>query len=286
MKRISVKSIGLLLVVSILLTSTSFVVAAPLAGGPSISPSSGGGTATLTLIPVSKLPGTEMVGEGYYYPQGHTNGDMVFSGSGVQVTGLVGSAVLSMSVPDAAGGWRGIIYQWANGTWNRLATSNTLIEEANNGIASATIYSDGIYALIVTYKDPNLIAQEECPTNLAVLGQYFPRDDGIYIAGIIVSGTDTEGYLSLGKSIKFTIVNISSDSNLKGPLYGRATITHSFQYGYAGYYIAQAWADTPLFYTYDVPPSFTLRAEVNGCYVDANFPEDFTRINNNAAIPQ
>ncbi len=285
MKRISVTTIGLFLVLTILLTSTSFVIAAPVAGGPSISPSSGGGTAKLTLIPVSKLPGTEMKGEGYYYPQGHTNGDMMFSGSGVQVTGLVGSAVLSMPVPDAAGGWRGIIYLWANGSWNRLATNNTLIKEAKNGVASATIYSDGIYALIVTYTDPNAIAKEACPTNLGVLGQYFPRDDGIYIAGIIVSGTDTEGYLSLGKSIKFTIVNISSNSNLKGPLYGRATITHSFQYGYAGYYIAQAWVDTPMFYSYDVTPTFTLRADVNGCYVDANFPEDFVRIKNNSATP-
>ncbi len=60
MKRISVTTIGLFLVLTILLTSTSFVIAAPVAGGPSISPSSGGGTAKLTLIPVSKLPGTEM----------------------------------------------------------------------------------------------------------------------------------------------------------------------------------------------------------------------------------
>lgn len=267
--------IGLFMVLSILLASTGNVIAAPLGNGPVVSAPSGGGDVTTVVIPVAQLPGTEANADGTLFPQGHLNGDMMIGGSGVKVSGLTGSATLSQLVKNYNMGWVGTFYQWVNDSWVRLATSDTPIEDTPNAMAVATIYSDGIYVMILTYRDPSQIVKATCPTDLALVGEYVKKDGGILLTGFIVSGSDPQGWLVVGRAVKFTIVNIDSESHLVGPLSGRANISHTGPYGYAGFYIAQAWSDDVYFYTYTSSPTFTLRVDVNGCFVDAKFPGNF-----------
>jgi hypothetical protein len=267
-----------IVVFSTLLSATGEVLAAPLGGGPVISAPSGGGSVTLTQIPVSKLPGSEVNDTGTIFPQGHLNGDMMFSGPGAKVSGLVGYATLSMPLSKYTLGWTGSIYQWLNETWVALPTSIQAAEEGTNGTASATISTDGIYALIVIYRGPYSYEKSLCPTDLGVLVAYRTGDGGFYITRLIVSGSDPESWLVVGRYVKFTIVNVSSESSFSGPREGRALITHSTPYGNYGYYIALALSDETYFYTYETPPTFTLRVNVNDCYVDADYPEDFIRV--------
>ncbi len=268
---------SMILVLSLLLASTGTVTAAPLNGGPSISASSGGGTATLTTIPLSKLPGTEANGAGNLFPQGHASGDMVFSGSGLQVSGLVGYATLSMPLANYVQGWNGSIYQWLNNAWVKLPTTVTQDAESSNGTASATIYSNGIYALIVEFKLPDEVAKNNnCPKGAYLDPAYIPGEGGFSLFGIAIVGHFTSEYIDAGDTVTYEIINVSDGSNLSGIMSG--TLSVSYFYDGSPDVNAGVIMLNPSIYrfTYDVNPTFTLVVHYGECTLTARFPKDFT----------
>jgi len=270
-------SLGFVLVLSMLLATTGKVIAAPLNGGPSISPSSGGGTATLTMVPLSKLPGTEANGAGNLFPQGHASGDMAFSGDGVQVSGLVGYATLSLPLANYAQGWNGSIYQWLNNTWVKLPSTVTQDAESSNGTASATIYSDGIYALIVEFKLPDEVAKNnKCPKGAYLDPAYIDGESGFSLFGIAIVGYFTSDYIDAGDTVTFEIINVSDGSDLSGIMSGSLTV--SYYYDGSPYTSAGVIMLDPSIYryTYEVEPTFTLVVHYGECTLSARFPKDFT----------
>lgn len=263
---------ALVLVISLALASFSTVVAAPLNGGPSISPSSGGGTATLTTIPVSKLPGTEANADGTLFPVGHTSGDMMFSGSGVQVSGLVGYATLSMPLANFTEGWNGSIYQWLNETWVKIPTTVTQNNESKDGTAAAIIYSDGIYALIVSYKLPDEPVSK-CPKGVQLIPVYSPSDGSFTFVGMVIMGYPDENWLQEGDAVGYKITNISSGSYLEGPLNSGGFVAMTGSMGDS--YVAVLIMGGDYRFTYEEEPTFTLTVNIKGCHLRADFPEQW-----------
>mgnify|MGYP000865434804 CR=1 FL=1 len=268
-KRIRVL-IAIFFVLTILLSSTGFVIAAPLKGGPSISPSSGGGTATLTTIPVSKLPGTEANAAGTLFPQGHTSGDLMFSGSGVQVSGLVGSATLSMPLANYAQGWNGSIYQWLNDTWTKIPTTVNQNEESLDGTAAATIYSDGIYALIVTYKLPDEEMGRCKSYDFKVLpGGYVPG--GIFYTGAVIIGNFNTTNL-IERSFNYRVISLDPSITFRGDVAGTVYV-HDFEEIEGGKVVI--WLEFTEVEALvghnggeDAMPPFIFRVYIDGCKVD------------------
>jgi hypothetical protein len=257
---------ALALVLSALLTSTRPVTAAPLGGGPTISAPSGGGTVTLTVVPVSKLPGTEMNDVGTIFPQGHTNGDMMFSGEGVSVSGLVGYATLSMPLANYAAGWTGSIYQWLNESWVVLPTTITPNEEGPDAVASATIYSNGIFALITGYKLPDT-GDKKC-------GYYFwSLRGGYYTYAIYFSGGDIAGpFGSLvpeGTTYRYRVINPNPDDEFIGDVTGLVVVTDSW-YEDGMYGISFEIPDGAIVFSSEevTNPPFIFRVFIDGCKVD------------------
>jgi len=263
-------SIAIVFVLAILLSSTSFVIAAPLNGGPSISPSSGGGTATLTTIPVSKLPGTEANGAGTIFPQGHTSGDMVFSGSGVQVSGLVGSATLSMPLANYTQGWTGSINQWLNGAWVALPPTVTQNEESSDGTAAATIYSDGIYALIVSYKQP---AEEggRCKSfDFVYLGGEYDPPSGMLYDQAIINGNFTIASLA-EKTYNYRVISTDPSITFGGDVTGTVYVAAFKSLGDGRVSILLRFPEEIAYVTHDgetASPPFIFRIYIDGCKVD------------------
>lgn len=268
-------SIATLFVLTILLSSTSYVMAAPLNGGPSISPSSGGGTATLTNIPVSKLPGTEANAAGTLFPQGHSNGDMMFSGSGVQVSDLVGYATLSLPLASFAQGWTGYIYQWLNESWVKLPTTVTQDVESSNGTASATIYSNGIYALIVTYKLPDEKVIKECVDITFIYPDFdweFGSDDIQLIGGYVVPA------IPVDTTVRYELIHIQPAGAITGDLSATGIVVENISIGDGAYSYVEFPEGTILTSSYDwwSELSFTVRFYTMGCYKDFDWPADFS----------
>jgi hypothetical protein len=278
MKKGLLTGFSFILVLSILLASTGAVLAAPLNGGPSISAPSGGGTVTLTTIAVSKLPGTEANAAGTLFPVGHTNGDMMFSGDGVQVSGLVGYATLSLPLANFSAGWNGSIYQWLNNTWVKIPTTTSQDAESADGTASATIYSDGIYALIVEYKLPDVATDGKCPKGVYLNPAYISYAGHFWLYGIAIAGYSKSGWIAEGDSYTYEITNISEDSGLEGPMSGTVNISYVYDGGtyFAGVTLLPS-SDYSFYYS-EVIPTFTLVVHIKGCTLSAKFPEDFANL--------
>ncbi len=257
---------ALVLVISLLLAATGTVVAAPLNGGPGISPSSGGGTATLTTIPISKLPGTEADAAGTLFPIGHSSGDLMFSGNGVQVSGLVGSASLSMPLANYAKGWNGSIYQWLNNAWVKIPTSVSQNDESANGTASATIYSNGIYALIVEFKLPDDASKKVCfEYETYLFGSYGTSDPYIYFGGEYLWSDFTLDDFPVGTTFRYTVISTAPGVTFSGDTSGFVTVIG----GDGNMLVLALPADTYVNYTGEITgPPFIFRVFINGCKVD------------------
>ncbi len=264
--------VGIILVLSMVLTSTGSAIAAPLGGGPTISAPSGGGTVTLTQIAVKNLPGTEANAAGTLFPIGHTSGDLMFSSSGVQVSGLVGSATLSLPLANYAEGWNGSVYQWLNNTWVKIPTTVTQNNESADGTAAATIYSDGIYALIVSYKVPEVVASN-CPGEIQLMPVYAPSDGSFAMLGIVILGYTNENWLQEGDIVTYKITNISTGSYLEGPLNSGGPVMMVESMGDT--YAAIVLMGYDYIFTYEESPTFTLTVNINGCRLRADFPEEW-----------
>jgi hypothetical protein len=276
MKKNTFSIFAFLLVSSLLVSLTGKVTAAPLNDGPVVSAPSGGGTVTTTIIPVEKLPGTVANDAGTIYPQGHVTGDLAFSGDGVQVSGLVGYATLTMPLVNFSYGWSGSIYQFMNDQWVILPTSVDQLPESPNASASATIYSNGIYALMVSYHTP-VGVDSNCPKMDEMFGAIGYIGEGVILfAGIAFEGSFSPEWLPVGSEITLSTTYDPGEGRLNGTTeidISQETEVNTtqavafFEYGEFGFMIPEGGL-----------PEFTWQVKINGCKYHLHFPEDFEYI--------
>jgi hypothetical protein len=276
MKRTRFISFCILLVLVMLFTTAGAAIAAPSSDGPFISAPSGGGTLTTTLVPVSKLPGTVTNAAGTVFPQGHESGDLSFGGDGLKVSGLVGSATISFPLANYTFGWTGCIYQYLNGQWVMLPTTVTPKPESTDAIATATIYSDGIYVLIISYKQPDVEAMKPCK-----------NIDSVYVSFDIVEAQSLirvakvifYPQIKSGTHVTYSVINFDPDSGFNlytGSTTGAGSAVNSFE-GWIGNISTVTFGQANRFrYSgslYD--NQFTVRFILNHCYIDVNYPDGF-----------
>jgi hypothetical protein len=261
---------SILLVLTLLLAPTGSAAAAPLADGPSIY-STTDAAVDATVLEISELPGTVKLDNGAIYPVGHESGDLVFSGLGLQVSGLSGSAVIHMPVKNYTYGWTGSIYQYAFGGWIEVPSVITKDTESNDGTASATIYYDGIYAVLVHYVAP--VVEDtgpDCPVYESTLYYVVDRDaQEIGLYALLAGGDFTSLGLVEGESVTYTIVNDNPLVTLDGATSGEAFIWlmegEGGVYGFAAV-MAFSPADMPIIeYSGEGLPYFTITVKAGGC---------------------
>jgi hypothetical protein len=267
---------SILLVFAMLCSTAGSAVAAPLSGGPVVSAPSGGGTVSTTLIPVSKLPGTVANGEGTIFPQGHVSGDMMFDGDGVRVSGLVGYATINFTLSKYAYGWSGSVYQYLNEQWTKLPTILTPIAESKNAAATATIYSDGIYALIVGYQEPDIEVMKQCSN----IDRVYISFEIIEAQSLIrVSRVILYPQIASGTPVTYKIIDFDPSSGFylySGSTTGRGTTVDAFE-GWIGDISSVTFTEENYFrYGGAARDSvFTVRLIIGGCYLDVVYPDGF-----------
>lgn len=269
----TILSIALLL--SLLMMNLSTATAAPLGDGPVISPSSGGGTATLTVVPISDLPGTTTNGNGNVFPRGHASGDRIFGGDGVSVSGLVGYATLSFPLKNYVFGWTGSIYQFLNNEWVVLPTTIVQKSESNDAIASATIYSNGIYALQIGFKQPQNSEMKPCHfSRKALLALAISENSIAFFEGGVEGNFNIADY-PLEKSLSYKIINHDPDINLQTPLTGHVTVFDRAESGDGLTTIVFSFPEFPMIvdYTGEGDVNLTIRVTFGNCYVDFDYPD-------------
>jgi hypothetical protein len=222
------------------------------------------------MIPVSKLPGTEANAAGTLFPQGHASGDMKFSGDGVKVTGLMGSATLSMPLANYSQGWSGSIYQWLNENWVKIPTTVSQSEESSDGIASATIFSDGIYALIVSYKQPTEEGGRCKSFDFVGLGgNYDPPFGMIYTEAVIIGKFDISSLAE--KTFTYRVISLDPSIAFGGEASGIVYVASFHDMGDGTVAILLDFPDGEAYVTHDgetSSPPFIFRVNIDGCKVD------------------
>lgn len=156
MKRTALPLLSFVLVLTLLLTSSGSVNAAP-GDDPTVTPVSGDTTFTTTVIPISSLPGTTAFDD-MTIPVGFPAGEAQFGGAGILVQGFdsgKATACFSLSALEVSQGWGGKVAVWDGGKWVRLATTLTSSEESNTTMACATITGNGTYAFIKYVTEPD-----------------------------------------------------------------------------------------------------------------------------------
>mgnify|MGYP006906716570 CR=1 FL=1 len=270
----------ILLVFTLLFATTGSVAAAPLNDGPSIY-SSTDDSVTATIIEISKLPGTVKLDNGAIYPVGFENGSRVFSGLGMKVSDLNGSAVIHMPVKNYTYGWTGSIYQYAFGGWIEVPTVITKDNESADGTASATIYYDGIYAVLVHYVAP-VIQKDEGPTCPAYEPFLFYTVDTdnqeIGLMALFVLGEFTNFGLINEEIVPVTVVSDNPEITFISSTPEEAWLflfeDASGVYGFAAVMVEPSEEMATIEYTGEGLPYFTITVEINGCSFSYSVNED------------
>jgi hypothetical protein len=225
MKKHLLTGFSILIVFTLLFATTGSASAAPLADGPSIY-SSTDDSVTATILEIDELPGTVKLDNGAIYPVGFESGSRVFSGQGLQVSGLNGSAVIHMTVKNFTYGWTGSIYQYFGNGWIEVPTVITKDNESNDGTASATIYYDGIYAVLVRYVAP--IVNEtgpECPVYESIAYFFLDMDEQLLGPALFIAQGDfTDLGLTYGMEVDWTIRSINPAVSFSGATSGTAPL--------------------------------------------------------------
>jgi hypothetical protein len=261
---------SLMIVLTLLLTATGAVFAAPLTDGPVVTSLTGAGTFTTALVSPADLPGTVVNSAGIVLPAGFNEGEVQFSGDGIKVSGLNGSATLCMPLADFQYGWHGSVYQWLSGKWTALPTTTTELAESSAASACAVIYSDGTYALLVSYKEPARPKLVEACT-IRIKNGVFTSND---VRGEV--GLDTARLMSdfdvsifpVGARFKYKVINRDPAVTLGGDLSGYITVVSS-ELSHGSSLVDFTFADgTAVTYTGEETPSFIVRVYLPGCYSD------------------
>mgnify|MGYP000927207146 CR=1 FL=1 len=261
---------SILLVVTLLLAPTDSAAAAPLADGPSIYSTTDDSVDT-AVLEISELPGTVKLDSGVIYPVGHESGDLIFSGPGLKVSGLTGSAVIHMPVKNFSYGWTGSIYQYAFGGWIEVPTVITKDNESNDGTASANIYYDGIYVVLVHYVAPVIEGKgSECPAYESLLyfiPDTFNQEFGLF--ALLVTGDLSNLGLVDEKPVLYKIVSNNPYVTLSGATTGEAYLWLDTDPSGAvdGFAAVMGWPpELPIVeYSGEGLPYFTITVKAGGC---------------------
>jgi hypothetical protein len=271
---------SILLVLSLLLAPTGSAAAAPLADGPSIY-STTDETVDVTVLEVSELPGTVKLDSGAIYPVGYENGSRVFSGPGMQVSGLNGSAVIHLPVKNYTYGWTGSIYQYAFGGWIEVPSVITKDNESADGTASATIYYDGIYAVLVHYVAPVVgDTGPGCPVYESMLiANVDLENQEIGLMALLVMGDFNDFGLTNEDTVQVTVVSdnpaITFTSSASGEAWLWLAEDPSGIYGFAAVMGLSPEDLVVIDYSGEGLPYFTVSVEINGCVFSYSANEDY-----------
>ena len=226
------------------------------------------------------MPGTVKLDNGAIYPVGFENGSRVFSGLGMKVSDLNGSAVIHMPVKNYTYGWTGSIYQYFGNGWIEVPTVITKNNESSDGTASATIYYDGIYAVLVHYVAPIVANQSpSCPAYESMM--FFEIDETtqqISLMGIRVQGDLTRLGLINGTTIGYTIVSDNPLITFSGATTGPAMMILMGEGDAVVGFVAYTSFSGPVIvnYTGEGLPYFTITFDTGECsfsyaYSEADF---------------
>jgi hypothetical protein len=276
MKRSLLTGFSFILVLALLLTATGAAIAAPLADAPVVTLLAGSGTITTKPISVEDLPGTIVNEAGTILPAGFPEGEKQFSGDGIQVSGLNGMANACMPMANYQYGWFGSIYQYVNGKWTALPGTTTPIAESSAATVCATIYSDGIYAVLVSYKPPaNGTQDKEC--TMRMKGGVFGSNDVegfVDLYGVLLMSDFNVNHFPVGAKFKYKVINENPAVTLGGDLTGYITVVGA-EGDEDGSFVEFTFSeDTFVTYSGEGSPEFSVRVYLPGCYADFNFYVD------------
>lgn len=272
MKRSMLHGFSFAVVLALLLTSAGAAIAAPLADAPVVTLLAGSGTITTKTISVEDLPGTIVNEAGMLLPVGFPKGEKQFSGNGIQVSGLNGKANVCLPLANYQYGWNGSIYQYVNGKWTILPGTTTPITESSAAKVCATIYGNGIYALIVGYKQPEIQTLKPCKNidSVYVSFETIEAQSLLRVARVIFYPQ-----LRSGTPVSYRIINIDPASGfyLYSGSYSGAGITVSSFEGWIGDISSVTFDESNYFrYMWLFDAQFTVRFLIDNCYIDVNYP--------------
>jgi hypothetical protein len=268
MKRTLLTGFSFILVLTLLLTATGSAIAAPLADGPVVKPLTGSDAFTTVTISPASLPGTTVNSVGTIVPAGFSTGEKQFDGDGIKVSGMMGSASACFPLAKYQFGWSGSVYQWVNGKWTVLPTTITPIAESANATACATIYADGIYALLVSYHEP-----------AGSIGACSMR----FLSGVVGDDTtpgelDMYGVLMLlqadaakfhdGMTFKYKVINNDLSIPLSGDLSGYLTLFYVSGNSSSALLEFEFAEGTTITYSGEGMPNGSVRIYLGSCYLD------------------
>jgi hypothetical protein len=261
-----------ILAAMLLLTSTLTALAAPLSDSAKVTPLSGIENFTSVSISPENLPGTLLNEGGAILPAGFAAGEKEFSGDGIQVSNLTGSANLCFPLANYQFGWSGSVYLWWNGKWTALPTITTPSVESSGASACTTIYENGTYALLVEYHTPvkNEVSRIKACNfiQMTKLISESPVDGQISLEAYIFAGVFDLAKFPLGMEVKYKILNVSPAGSLTGDLAGTTQVAFTEMDGATSIAALQFEDGTVLNFSGDVTPEFTIRFYLPGCYQD------------------
>ncbi len=266
-----------MIVCSILSTFTT-AFAAPLHDGPVVTVISGGTVLETKVIPLEKLPGTTVSDSGLTVPVASTSGKSQFGGDGIQVKGLTGGmASVCFTTKAPSSGWVSIVHRWTGFTWEEVPTTISTTEGGINPKACATIYYDGIYAVLIGYKPPS---GEKVLQECANIEFIYPdldwdwgSDEITLLGGYVYPGID------LGSNVRYQLLNVEPVGTITGDLTAPGVVVENyFDTALIGIVsIVEFPEGTTLTSTVDWwgENTFTVRFYFQNCYKDFNWPDDF-----------
>jgi hypothetical protein len=267
---------SILVVVCLLLGSINPVHAAPVADNPVVTPVTEGSSFTTTIISLEALPGTLKNEAGGVYPVSVPDGSMQFSGDGIKVSSLVGTAKVCFATKSPSSGWSGTVYQYLGNDWVALDSTTSENSEGLDAQACATIYRDGVFALVLGYTKPDNKVMGEC-TDIEIIYPYFTEDEvlpRLYILG----GVAYPG-LPIGTKVTYSLINITPAGSLSGSLKASGEVINNvFNPGDPTEFYSVVSFPEGTYVDYqdglfsDI--RFTVRFYTPGCYKDFHYPDD------------
>ncbi|MPM82531.1 hypothetical protein SDC9_129592 [bioreactor metagenome] len=227
------------------------------------------------------LPGTLLGSTGLTLPVNNPSGEIQFNGDGIQISGLAGgSASVCFNTLASSSGWVSAIYRWTGEKWEKLDTTQSNYAESSQANACSTVYSDGTYALLMSYtfKDVEI---KKCK-NIEFIYPYLSDpidgeepDNFFYVkGGVVYPG------LPLGTRVTYQLINISPKGSLTGSLKASGVVTNNIKIDMPGKFYSEVEfpKGTIVYYSPEKSIwkdiSFTVRFFTQGCYFDFKYPDD------------
>ena len=232
----------------------------------------------METIRLEELPGTVLGSSGLILPVNNSTGEIQFNGDGVKITGLTGgSASLCFNTYSSNSEWVSVIYHWSGEKWEKMDTSLTDYAESSVAKACSTIYSDGTYALLISYTSKE-VSIKPCKDILFIYPYLGDPEEGdlpdnfFYIeGGVVYPG------LPVGTHVSYHLRNISPKGSLTGSLSASGIVTNNVNLGTPDDFYSEVVfpPNTTIYYSEDWRDiTFTVRFFTQGCYFDFKYPDD------------